>query len=101
MTTAPSVHLFPISHAALASLSAFTVASPSAIPSSSVSLAQTIGTIVDTLAGVDDALQLYNRAVENWRDQLGHLIKLEEDIAAILRDREILSFLTLSVSALC
>ncbi|KAG0704466.1 hypothetical protein DFH29DRAFT_801697, partial [Suillus ampliporus] len=81
---------FPISHAALASLSAFAVASPFAIPSSSVFLAQTIDTIVDILAGVDDALQLYNRAVENWRDQLGHLIKLEEDITAILRDREIL-----------
>jgi hypothetical protein len=38
---------------------------------------------------VDDALQLYNRAVENWRDQ--------EDIAAILRDREILSVLTYMV----
>lgn len=83
--------LFPISHAALASLSAFAAASPSAIPSSSsVSLAQTIGTIVDVLSGADDALQLYNQAVDNWRDQLGHLIKLEEDIAAILRDREIL-----------
>ncbi|KAG2123238.1 hypothetical protein DEU56DRAFT_830470 [Suillus clintonianus] len=90
--------LFPISHAALASLSAFAVASPSAIPSSSVSLAQTIGTIVDILAGVDDALQLYNQAVENWRDQLGHLIKLEEDIAAILRDREILVTRLIKVS---
>ncbi|KAG2116265.1 hypothetical protein DEU56DRAFT_932354 [Suillus clintonianus] len=63
--------LFPISPAALASLSAFAVASPSAIPSSSVSFAQTIGTIVDILTGVDDALQLYNRAVKNWHDQLG------------------------------
>ncbi|KAG1764672.1 hypothetical protein EV702DRAFT_1283230 [Suillus placidus] len=93
-----SVHLFPISHAALASLSAFAVASSSAIPSSSVSLAQTIGTIVDILAGVDDALQLYNRAVENWRDQLGHLIKLKEDIAAILRDWEILVTRLIKVS---
>ncbi|KAG1824924.1 uncharacterized protein BJ212DRAFT_1524718 [Suillus subaureus] len=91
--------LFPISHAALASLSAFAAASPSAIPSSSsVSLAQTIGTIVDVLSGADDALQLYNQAVENWRDQLGHLIKLEEDIAAILRDREILITRLIKVS---
>ncbi|KAG1811028.1 hypothetical protein EV424DRAFT_1570891 [Suillus variegatus] len=51
--------LFPISHAALASLSAFAAASPSAIlTSSSVSLAQTIATIVDILSG---ALQLYNK----------------------------------------
>ncbi|KAG2144360.1 uncharacterized protein EDB93DRAFT_1289320 [Suillus bovinus] len=91
--------LFPISHAALASLSAFAAASPSAIPSSSsISLAQTIATIVDILSGADDALQLYNKAVENWRDQLAHLIKLEEDIAAILRDREILVTRLIKVS---
>lgn len=84
--------LFPISHTALASLSAFAAASPSATPfsKSPVSLAQTISTIVDILAGADDALQRYNQALENWRDQLGHLIQLEEDIGAILRDREIL-----------
>ncbi|KAG0698968.1 hypothetical protein DFH29DRAFT_1081521 [Suillus ampliporus] len=84
--------LFPISHTALASLSAFAAASPSAkpFPNSSVSLAQTIATTVDILAGADDAIQLCNKAVENWRDQLGHLIQLEEDIAAILRDREVL-----------
>lgn len=90
--------LFPISHAALASLSAFAAASPAATPSSSVSLAQTIGTIVDIFSGADDALQLYNQAVENWRDQLGQLIKLEEDIAAILRDREILVTRLIKVS---
>ncbi|KAG0692172.1 hypothetical protein DFH29DRAFT_773624, partial [Suillus ampliporus] len=92
--------LFPISHTALASLSAFAAASPSAkpFPNSSVSLAQTIATIVDILAGADDALQLYNKAVENWRDQLGHLIQLEEDIAAILRDREILVTRLIKVS---
>ncbi|KAG1800155.1 hypothetical protein EV424DRAFT_1332175 [Suillus variegatus] len=93
--------LFPISHAALAYLSAFAAASPSAIPSSSsVSLAQTIATIVDILSGTDGALQLYNKAVENWRDQLARLIKLEQDIAAILRDREISSVPTLSLLAL-
>ncbi|KAG1721875.1 hypothetical protein EDB19DRAFT_493581 [Suillus lakei] len=90
--------LFPISHAALASLSAFAAASPSAIHSSSVSLARTIGTIVDILSGADDALQLYNQAVENWRNQLGRLIELEEDIAAILRDREILVTRLIKVS---
>ncbi|KAG1838228.1 hypothetical protein C8R48DRAFT_838642 [Suillus tomentosus] len=91
--------LFPISHAALASLSAFAAASPSAIPSSSsASLAQTIATIVDILSGADDALQLYNKAVENWRDQLAHLIKLEQDIASILRDREILVTRLIKVS---
>jgi hypothetical protein len=91
--------LFPISHATLASLSAFAAASPSTtpLPNPSISLAQTIATIVDILAGADDALQRYNQALENWRNQLGHLIKLEEDIAAILRDREILCVLTVSL----
>ncbi|KAG2336738.1 hypothetical protein BDR05DRAFT_1011593, partial [Suillus weaverae] len=70
----------------------------SAIPGSSVSLAQTIGTIVDILSGADGALQFYNQAVENWRDQLGHLVKLEEDITAILRDREILVTRLIKVS---
>ncbi|OJA15511.1 hypothetical protein AZE42_11389 [Rhizopogon vesiculosus] len=92
--------LFPISHAALASLSAFAAASPSATPfsKSSVSLAQTIGAIVDILAGADDALQRYNQALENWRGQLGRLIDLEEDIGAILRDREILVTRLIKVS---
>ncbi|KAG2080608.1 hypothetical protein BD769DRAFT_1684865 [Suillus cothurnatus] len=66
--------LFPISHGALASLSAFAAASPSAIPTTLQS------------------------AVENWRDQLGRLIKLEEDITAILRDREILVTRLIKVS---
>jgi len=91
--------LFPISHAALASLSGFAAASPSTIPfsKSSVSLARTIGTVVDIFASADDALQRYNQALENWRDQLGHLLKLEEEIGAILRDREILCVLIVYV----
>ncbi|KAG2336279.1 hypothetical protein BDR05DRAFT_1005998 [Suillus weaverae] len=90
--------LFPISHATLASLSAFVAASPSAISSSSVSLAQTINTIVDIFSGADDAFQLYNQAVESWHDQLSQLIKLEEDIAAILCDKEILVSRLIKVS---
>jgi hypothetical protein len=55
------------------------------------------------ISSADDALQLYhnNQAVENWHDQLGHLIKFKEDIAVIFCDREILSVVTLSSSALC
>jgi len=60
-------------------------------------LARTIGTVVDIFASADDALQRYNQALENWRDQLGHLLKLEEEIGAILRDREILCVLIVYV----
>ncbi|KIN93072.1 hypothetical protein M404DRAFT_36428 [Pisolithus tinctorius Marx 270] len=85
--------LFPLSHAALASLSAYSAASPSENPYSSTaagSLAQVLAAIVDVLAGADDALQRYLHVVEKWREQLVLLKELEDDVGAILRDREIL-----------
>ena len=71
---------FPLSHAALASLSAYAAASP----------AQSIATLVDILASADDALQRYTYAVDAWREQLVALKNLEDDLAAVLRDRDIL-----------
>lgn len=86
------VSLFPLSHAALASLSAYSAASPSENPysSNSGSPAQVLAAIVDVLAGADDALQRYLHVVEKWREQLVSLKELEDDIGSILRDREIL-----------
>ncbi|KAG2738740.1 hypothetical protein P692DRAFT_20757690, partial [Suillus brevipes Sb2] len=55
-------------------------------------------TIIDILAGVHNVFQFYNWAVENWCNQLGHLIKLEEDITAILCDRETLVTCLIKVS---
>ncbi|KAG2337869.1 hypothetical protein BDR05DRAFT_894561, partial [Suillus weaverae] len=75
------------SHAALASLSASTAASPSP----SASIAQTIGAVANVFSGADDALHLRNQAVENWHDRLGQLIKLKGDVATILRSKEICS----------
>ena len=72
--------LFPLSHAALASLSAYAAASP----------AQSIATLVDVLASADDALQRYAHAIDAWREQLVALKDLEDDLAAVLRDRDIL-----------
>ncbi|KAG1786056.1 uncharacterized protein HD556DRAFT_1450036 [Suillus plorans] len=46
--------------------------------------------IVNILFFADHVLQLHHQAVENWCNWFGHLIKLEEDIATILRDREII-----------
>ena len=82
--------LFPLSHAALASLSAYAAASP----------AQSIATLVDILAGADDALQRYTHAVDAWREQLVALKNLEDDLAAVLRDRDILCVSPLSLLAL-
>lgn len=78
--------LFPLSHSALASLSAYAAASPFH-PSSP---AQSIAAVVDVLASADDALQRYNQAVETWREQLVSLKDLEDDLTAVLRDRDIL-----------
>ncbi|KIK19948.1 hypothetical protein PISMIDRAFT_106609 [Pisolithus microcarpus 441] len=90
--TKPFVSLFPLSHAALASLSAYSAASPSENPYSSDagSAAQVLAAIVDVLAGADDALQRYLHVAEKWREQLASLKELEDDIGSILRDREIL-----------
>ncbi|KAF9236133.1 hypothetical protein BU15DRAFT_25337, partial [Melanogaster broomeanus] len=86
--------LFPISHTALASLSAYAAASPSTNPyhssEAATSPAQAVAAIVDVLAAADDALQKYNQAVEAWREQLVSLKELEDDVNAVLRDREIL-----------
>ncbi|KAL4072111.1 hypothetical protein J3A83DRAFT_2974547 [Scleroderma citrinum] len=86
------VALFSLSHTSLASLSAYGSASPSENPYSTISgsPAQVLAAIVDVLAGADDALQRYLQAVEKWREQLVSLKELEEDVGAILHDREIL-----------
>ncbi|KAF8129960.1 hypothetical protein EV363DRAFT_1168159 [Boletus edulis] len=79
--------LFPLSHAALAALSAYAAASPSSHPASP---AHTIAAIVDVLASADDAFQRYTQAIDAWREQLVALKVLEDDLSAILRDRDIL-----------
>lgn len=86
------VALFPLSHTALASLSAYGSASPSANPYSSMSgsPAQVVAAIVDVLVGAEDALQRYLQGVEKWREQLLSLKELEDDVGAIIHDREIL-----------
>ncbi|KAH7886486.1 hypothetical protein F5I97DRAFT_1829119 [Phlebopus sp. FC_14] len=84
--------LFPLSHTALASLSAYAATFPSPRPysPSPKSPAQTLAAIVDVLASADDALQRYNQATDAWREQLVHLKDLEDEVGAVLRDREIL-----------
>ncbi|TBU37843.1 hypothetical protein BD309DRAFT_973136 [Dichomitus squalens] len=71
------------SHASLASFSAY--ASASAPPISQVIIA-----VAGSLAGADDALRSYAAAVEQWQEQLKALKNMEDDVANIMRDREIL-----------
>lgn len=87
--------LFPLSRAALASLSAYAAASPS----HPASPAHAIAAVVDVLASADDALQRYTHAIDTWRQQLVSLKDVEDDLAAILRDRDIL-YVSLSLFSL-
>ncbi|KAH7904257.1 hypothetical protein BJ138DRAFT_1073592 [Hygrophoropsis aurantiaca] len=83
--------LFPVSHSTLASLSAYAAASPSTnLNSHSASPAQLLTTFTDILASADDALQRYAEAAEKWREALIKLKELEDDVGAVIRDREIL-----------
>ncbi|KIY45834.1 hypothetical protein FISHEDRAFT_48185 [Fistulina hepatica ATCC 64428] len=66
-----------------ASLSAFAAASPPPLSSLILSIAS-------SLAPVDDALQRYALAVEEWREMLTQIKILEDSVANTLRDREIL-----------
>ncbi|EGO02314.1 hypothetical protein SERLA73DRAFT_49963 [Serpula lacrymans var. lacrymans S7.3] len=93
--------LFPLSHAALTSLSAYAIASPSSgSHQSSVSPSQTLTALVEVLASSDDALHRYTQAVERWREELAGLKDLEEDVGAVLRDREILQVVFRFVSSM-
>ncbi|KAF8548540.1 kinase-like protein [Imleria badia] len=46
--------------------------------------------VVDVLARTDNTLQRYTLATDAWREQLVALKALEDDLAAVLRDRDIL-----------
>ena len=78
------------SQSSLASFSAF--ASASTPPSS-----QVIISVAGALAGSDEALKNYAYSVEQWQEQLKALQELEEDVATIMRDREILYVFLLPV----
>ncbi|KAK1227243.1 hypothetical protein PQX77_009756, partial [Marasmius sp. AFHP31] len=71
------------SHASFNSLTAFAASSPP--PTSQIILA-----IAGSLNSVDDALRGYVVAVERWRQYLGDLKDLEDEVGNIMRDREIL-----------
>jgi hypothetical protein len=75
--------LLDSSHTALSSLSAYAAAST---PPTS----HAIVTVAGNLASADDALRKYAGAIDAWRDQLKELKEVEEDVASIMRDREIL-----------
>ncbi|KAJ7198648.1 hypothetical protein C8J57DRAFT_978490, partial [Mycena rebaudengoi] len=46
--------------------------------------------VVGCLAAADDALRSYGVVVERWREYLNGLKELEDEVANILHDREIL-----------
>ncbi|KAJ7664376.1 hypothetical protein DFH06DRAFT_1040156, partial [Mycena polygramma] len=71
------------SNASLASVTAYASAS-------SPASAHLILAVAGSLAAADDALRHYAVAVDRWRDYLKGLKALEDEVANIMRDREIL-----------
>ncbi|KAK7682034.1 hypothetical protein QCA50_014998 [Cerrena zonata] len=76
-------NLLDHSQTSLASFSAFAAAS--APPAS-----QIIISVAGAFAGADEALRKYAFAVEQWQFQLKQLKETEDEVANIMRDREIL-----------
>ena len=81
-TTSLTSHLV-ISHTALSGLQAYASAS-------SPSTAQAILGVAEALKAADDALVRYANEVDQWRERLKEVKHAEEDVAIILRDREIM-----------
>lgn len=75
--------LLDYSNASLASFAAYAAASPQ--PTSQIILA-----VVGSLAAADDALRRYAQSVDQWRETMGHLKDVEDEVGNIMRDREIL-----------
>ncbi|KAJ2913556.1 hypothetical protein MD484_g6855, partial [Candolleomyces efflorescens] len=75
--------LLTASQSSLGSLTAYAAASPPAT-------SRTILNVAAILAAADGAHQRYASAVEEWRDMLRGLHALEEEVANVIRDREIL-----------
>ncbi|KAJ6632158.1 hypothetical protein B0H10DRAFT_1976355 [Mycena sp. CBHHK59/15] len=69
-----------------ASLASFTAYASASAPSS----AHLILAVAGSLAAADEALRHYAAAVDRWRDYLKGLKALEDEVANIMRDREIL-----------
>lgn len=52
--------------------------------------AQAVINVIGALSGAEDALRKYAGVVDGWRGDLKLVKKTEEEVASILRDREIL-----------
>ncbi|TRM64253.1 hypothetical protein BD626DRAFT_491230 [Schizophyllum amplum] len=78
-------------HASLASFSAYAAASPPHISTIILSVA-------NVFIGAQDALKRYAFAVEEWKELLVQLKELEDEVANIIRDREILITRLIKVS---
>lgn len=71
------------SNVALTSLAAYASACPP--PASQVILS-----VAGSLAGAAEAFRAYAASIEQWRDYLTGLKDLEDEVAHVMRDREIL-----------
>ena len=75
--------LLTASQASFAALSAYGASCPPG-------QAQAVTNVIGALTGAEDALRKYAGVVDGWRGHLKQVKKSEEEVASILRDREIL-----------
>ena len=75
--------LLNASQASSAALVAYGASCPSA-------QAKTVINVIGALSGAEDALRKYAGVVDGWRGDLKLVKKAEDEVASILRDREIL-----------
>jgi hypothetical protein len=81
-TTSLSEHLL-VSHTAIASLQAYA-------SSCSPYTAHAIGEVARALKAADESISTYITEVQKWRDALKDVRSVEEEVAVVTRDREIL-----------
>lgn len=79
-------HLLTLLDHSQSSLSSFTAFASSSAPPASYAIIA----VAESFAKADDALRKYADAIDVWRAQLKELKDAEDDIAAVIRDREIL-----------
>lgn len=75
--------LLTTSQASFAALSAYGASCPPG-------QAQAVTNVIGALTGAEDALRKYASVVDGWRGHLKQVKKSEEEVASIMRDREIL-----------
>ncbi|KIJ40285.1 hypothetical protein M422DRAFT_173944 [Sphaerobolus stellatus SS14] len=81
-----ATQLFTVLNASRSSLSALVIYASSSPPP----ISSTLKGVAASLSGADDALRAYADGIGDWVDSLKAVSEKEDEVAMIVRDREIL-----------